>query len=493
MKKKARNAASFFRQFKSGSASIKAKSKKVYINITNKVEKRPVQSFLITLLMLLGLIIIGNIIAKPKPAEEEKTREPVVVDTYSIGGAPKISVSAQVEKEGVIQITAQTAGIVNKINVVNGQKVSKGQTLISLSTNYQGANAASVQRQLANNQAQSAKINFDSQLEIITTQRDIAHKNDSNSDDLRSIGEKSIDETKSLISTNDSILTSLENNLSQLETSNVGGTNDAAILQTKQLKSQFLSANNQAKSSLRNLEFSTNNDKAPSQISNLQKDVTLKQLDLQEKILKLNLDAANLQAKLASINESLSFPTSPFTGTIEKVHVRAAQQVTPGSLLFTVSSLGKSQTAVAYVPQNIAGGVSKLDASNMIIDNQKYEVTPVYISKEAVQGQLYAIIFTIPQEVQSLLTDKGFVDIEIPVGYSYTSTSTPYVPIDSIHQTQDKAIVFVSDNNMAIAKTVTLGQVQGNFIEVTSGLSSNDKVIISRNIVAGDPVKPKIH
>ncbi len=492
MKKKARSAASFFRHIANGSASIKTKSKSVYLNIVHKVENHPVQSFLVTLLLLLGLIVLGNLITKPKTAEEEKAKEPITVDTYSIGSAPKITVPAQVEKEGVIQITAQTAGIVNKVNVVDGQKVNKGQPLISLSSNYQGANAASVQRQLAGVQAQNAKVVYGAQQEIIAKQREIAQESATNSDDLRSIGEKSIDETKSLISLNDSILASLDSNLTELETTNIGGANDAAILQTKQLKSQFQAANNQAKSALRNTEFTSAKDKAPANLSSLQKDIALKQLDLQEKTLKLNLDAANLQVRLAQISESLFFPTSPFTGTVEKVHVRAAQQVTPGTVLVTISSLGKSQTAVAYVPQNTAGSVSKLDLSYLTVDKQKFEVTPIYVSTEAVQGQLYAIIFPIPKEAQNLLTDKGFVDIEIPIGYSYTSAATPYIPLDSVHQTQDKAIVFVITNGQAEAKTVTLGQVQGNFIEITSGLNSNDTVIISRNIVSGDSVKPKV-
>jgi len=492
MKKKARSAASFFRQIKNGSASIKVKSKKIYTNIISKVEGRPVQSFLLTLLLLLGLIVLGNLITKPKTAEEEKAKEPIAVDTYSIGSAPRITVPAQVEKDGVIQITAQTAGIVNKINVVDGQQVKKGQPLISLSSNYQGANAASVQRQLAGVQAQNAKVVFDAQQEIISKQREIAQESATNSDDLRSISEKSIDETKSLISLNDSILTSLDTNLTELETTNVGGANDAAILQTKQLKSQFQAANNQAKSALRNTEFASNEDNAPARLSDLQRDLTNKQLDLQEKTSKLNLDAANLQVRLAHISESLFFPTSPFKGTVEKVHVRAAQQVTPGTLLVTISSLGKSQTAVAYVPLNTAGSISKLDLSYLTIEKQKFEVTPIYVSKEAVQGQLYAIIFPIPQEAQSLLTDKGFVDVEIPIGYSYTSASVPYIPLDSVHQTQDTAIVFVIAGGKAEAKTVTLGQVQGNFIEITSGLNQNDTVIISRNIVSGDSVKPKV-
>lgn len=485
------NFSRFASSFISKTAPLKAKSQSIYTQTAHIVEKRPLFSFFGVLLFLLLAIILGNFITEPKPVEEAKTKEPIAVDTYSVGSAPRITVSAQIEKEGVIKITAQTAGIVSKVNVTDGQSVTKGKVLVSLSSNYQGASVASVQRQLALVQAKSAKVTFDSQIEQIAKQREIAEKTDASADELRSITRESADETKQQVSLNESILSTIENNVRQLETTNVGGTNDALILQTKQLQSQFASATNQARSALRSAELQADENKPPSQLSSLTKDVTLKQLDLQEKTSKLNLEAANLQVKIAQVNESAFFPTSPFTAVVEKVHVRVGQQVSPGASLVTISSSAKSQTAVAYVPQKIASSVSRLESSFLIIDDQKYEVTPIYVSQEAVLGQLYAIIFPVPGPVRDNLTDKGFVDVEIPVGYSYTSSAVPYIPLDAIHQTQDKAVVFIIKDQKAEDKTVTLGQVQGNFIEITSGLSTNDTVIVSRNIVASDSVKPK--
>ncbi len=448
-------------------------------------------AFFFLLLILFISIAIGSFITKPKPQDEEKTKEPIVVETYSIGSAPKITVSAQIENNGIIQISTQTAGIVNKVNVKEGQSIQRAQTLISLSTNYQGANASSVQRQLASIQSQTAQITYLAQKDIITKQREIAEKTDANSDEIKDITQKSISDTKELVSLNDSILSTLSANLAALEANNIGGANDTLILQTKQLQSQFLSITNQTKSFLRTSELQEDENKPPMQLSNLQKDTVIKQLDLQEKTLKLNVEASGLQVKLAQINESLMFPASPFAGTIEKVHVRLGQQVAPGVPLVTISSKGKSQTAVAYVPQNIAAGISKLNPSYLVVENKKYEVIPSYISQVAVNGQLYAVIFALPQEIGTTLPDKSFIDVEIPVGYSYTSSTVPFVPLDSVYQTQDKAVVFVIKDEKAEGKTVTLGKIQGNFIEITSGLEANDTIIVSRNITSGDFVKPK--
>jgi hypothetical protein len=44
-------------------------------------------------------------------------------------------------------------------------------------------------------------------------------------------------------------------------------------------------------------------------------------------------------------------------------------------------------------------------------------------------------------------------------------------------------------NNKALARKVTLGDVYGEYVEVTQGLYDNDIVILDRNVVAGDSVK----
>jgi hypothetical protein len=69
----------------------------------------------------------------------------------------------------------------------------------------------------------------------------------------------------------------------------------------------------------RTTEQQAANDKAPALLSNLQKDVTLKQLEVQEKTLQLNRDVAKLQVNLAYVNEALMYPASPFAGKVEKL------------------------------------------------------------------------------------------------------------------------------------------------------------------------------
>ena len=213
--------------------------------ILKYAKKRPLSAFLALLAILLLFIIGGKFLTKPKeqPTTSEVKAKDVTV--YSIGSVPLVTVQAQVEKSGTIKIVAQTSGIISQINAAVGQNVSGGTTLVSLSTNYQGGNATSIQRQIAARSYQNVVDTEGLQKDLIGKQRDLANKGADNAGQLRDITNRSLDETRSLISLNNDIISTLNGNINTLQANNVNGANDTLILQSKQLLSQFTSANNQ--------------------------------------------------------------------------------------------------------------------------------------------------------------------------------------------------------------------------------------------------------
>lgn len=471
--------------------SIKNRTKIVRKRTLTFVDKRPFATFLVVLGIVFILIVISNIIGNIKPKTEEQPVPVKEVQTYQVGSVPTIKVQAHVEKSGVITITALTGGVVQKIYKENSEHFTRGQTLVGLSSNYQGGSLFSLQRQLAQTQYDNVIGTFDNQKETLKQQRELAEKNDANADELRTITDKSLSETRDLINLNETILSSIDQNLANLEQTNVNGSNDALILSTQQLKSQFLAATNGAKQGLRNAEFQASGDKQPAQLSNLQKDLALKQLDIQEKMLEMNREVNRIQLNIARVNEGLMFPTAPFSGTVERVFVKVGQAVSPGTELMVLGQDAEDDpiTAVALVSADIAGRVSELDKSTIHIDSKtSYAAFPSYISNEAVNGTLYAIYFPIPDTYSATVTDTGFISIDIPIGYSDTASFIPYVPIDAIYQTRDQNFLFIAENGAAASRAVSLGQIYGNYIEITSGLHNGDQVLLDRTVVAGDKV-----
>src|SRR5688572_4783209 len=93
------------------------------------IRRRPFTAFLLSLGLLLALIVLGNIFKAPV----RETPEPDIVKDVTVltlGQTSVIKTSGQVQKQGVVQISAQSAGVVSKIHVSEGDLVKKGDSLV---------------------------------------------------------------------------------------------------------------------------------------------------------------------------------------------------------------------------------------------------------------------------------------------------------------------------------------------------------------------------
>lgn len=468
--------------------SVKNKLKTTYRYVGARIERNPLRSFFTMLVILFVLITLSNVLRKPS-VEKKETKTPTKnVNVYHIGTAPTIHLQGQVEKSANITVNALMGGIVQEINVTEGQQVARGTNFIWMTNNYQGGNTFSLMRQQAAIQYQNVLDTYDTQKDLINKQRDSAEKNRSNTEELRKITDASIADTESLISLNSSIVDSLDANINNLSSSNNNGSNDQQILAAKQMKSQYVSAINQLQSGLRGAKYQVNTDNPPTKLSDLQRDIALRQLDLQQKALDLSKEVSRIQLQIAQVNESTMHPVAPFSGVVQRIYVRVGQFVSPGTPLVSMSGDGGSLDVVVYAPKQIASDISKFETSSLKIGNKTLSVLPSFVSTEAIQGSLYAIKYSVPTEYASSLTDKGYIDVELPIGYPDTSATIPFVPIESVYQSRDEAYVYVNEKGIAKTRKVTLGEVYGSYVQVNGGLKTGDSVIVNRNIINGDHV-----
>ena len=451
------------------------------------IQKKPFTSFFSVLLIFLLLMIAGNVLFSPKPEKEKNLNTVKAVETYKLGGAPRINVLGKVEKSGVIKIVSQMPGIVSNINVYEGQAILNGTNILSLSSNYQGGNALSVARQIASTQYSTAKENFDLQKDVIIKQRVVANKNKENGNLLKDITAQSAISTKELFTLNNSIVDTMEANIKYLESTNIGGVNDSAILQSKQLISQFQSAMAQTNASFRNLEVSVNENS--DDISNLNFEVALKQLEIQEKSLNMSLELSRLSYNAALINEANMYPSSPVSGTVNKIFVHLGDSINPGTPLANISANNQHVKIVAYVPENVAKNISNFEPSTILIGKKTIEMIPTFVSKDATSGVLYSVVYDLDDSFASALTDSTYVNISIPIGVADTTNISPFIPLDSVIQTQEEAYVFVVDKGKAKSIKINLGQIQGKYVEVISGLPKDSEIIMDRNVIEGDKIK----
>lgn len=455
------------------------------------VDRNPNRSFYIAIAILVALIVASNIIGAPKVAPKKDKAVVKQVQLYSIGTAPKMRVLAQVEKSGVITVSALAPGVVSYINPTLGSRVGRGQNLLGLSSNYQGGNTASLSRQLAQTQYQHAVDTQQIQKDIIGSQRELAQKADTSADQMRAITNASIGSTRDLVALNTEIIAGLDASIASLVSTNVAGSNDALILSTKELKSQFLAGLSAAKSGLAMAELTSPDGTTAAILSDLGRDTATRSLDLQEKMIALGLEIAKIQLSIAQVVEGMMYPAAPFAGTIERIFVHVGESVNPGMPLMEISGdpATKPTVAVAYVSGDIARTVSKIEMSTVIINStESFHALPMYVSTQAVSGTLYAVYFAILPEYAGRVANDGYVTVELPIGYMNTTASVPYIPIDSVYQTKDANYVYVDRDGLATSVSIDLGNVFGSYVEVKKGLSASDKVIINRNVIAGDKV-----
>jgi len=475
------------KKIKNISNKIVSSLSKIKAGFVHNITKKPVLSFSIAIFLLTALILGSNLLYKPTSTAEVKT--PIKnVAVYRIGKAPRLNFQAKIEKKGVTTIAAQSGGIVQNIYYKEGDSVNKGVWIVGLSTNYQGGNVASLQRQIAQKQFDTINSSYDTQKDIIAKQRDLANKSNDNSDEIRSLTDQALSGFRDQLSLNEDILNTVNTNLDVLEKTNTNGNNETLILQTKQLKGQYMAAVDQLESTIRTSEYQIGTDNPPSQLVDLNKDIALKQLDLQEKALDLSKEVSGLSLKIAQISESLMYPSTPFSGKIEKIYVRTGQLISPGTPLALLSGTTQNNVAVVSLSASLAKPISKLEPSTVVIGNHEVQLLPSYVSQEATDGQLYSVFYTLPNEYCSDITDGQYLSVSIPIGYPDTGSTIPYVPIDVISQTQEETILYVAANGKAEYRKIEIGDVFGRFVEVTKGLNNGDVVILDRTVVSGDSI-----
>ena len=118
---------------------------------TGLLTRRPTLSFIVLVALLFGIIALGHHLRTPKDQGEPAPAEKKEAALFDLGrDTAFLAVPAEVKKESLIDIVALTPGIVSNIFVVPGKSARAGQTLLSLTGDYQSG-AAEIQKQIARN------------------------------------------------------------------------------------------------------------------------------------------------------------------------------------------------------------------------------------------------------------------------------------------------------------------------------------------------------
>lgn len=194
--------------------------------------------------------------------------------------------------------------------------------------------------------------------------------------------------------------------------------------------------------------------------------------------LRYRLDEAKVQMKLARLDLKRSKVKSPFSGVVSEKFIEKGKFIRPGESLLEIMDIS-SVLAKIYVPVQKIKYLKRGDQVTVRLDA---------IPKRVFQGRVRTLGLeadpksrSFPIEVLINNPDRELLPgmmarIQIE---QESSNNQIVIPRHVVMQRSEGSIVFVIDNNIAKLTKVSLGKtVKGN-VQILSGLSTGDKLVIS--------------
>lgn len=222
------------------------------------------------------------------------------------------------------------------------------------------------------------------------------------------------------------------------------------------------------------------------ELTETEEDIALENLKKEKEIRKTTLENSRLNLELALRNDAVLRPKSGFAGTITSIAVRPGQFVSAGETLATLSAVGQASTLEALLPSETAWLLDPTKPASLGINGQTFPLTPLYLATQENEIGLYSAVFSLPTEAAALLTNDRYTDISVML---QSREGRVLLPLDSIFQDNNRAWVMAEEDGLVRSKSVTLGNIFGNYAEVQEGIAPGTHVILSRGLIEGEAVK----
>ena len=178
---------------------------------------------------------------------------------------------------------------------------------------------------------------------------------------------------------------------------------------------------------------------------------------------KLNLDRTEIRAS--------------FDGVINKRDIRLGTLVTPGTAIMDVLDIQKVRVNI-FIPERDVLKVANLEETDIILTkNRELRVKgkKLFLSQEPAAGaQAYKLQFEVDNK-EGLLRPGMFVESDIVRG---VKKGALMLPIYSVLPVGDRTFCYVEEDGVARIREVQTGIIDGDMVEITSGLTQSDNVII---------------
>lgn len=210
---------------------------------------------------------------------------------------------------------------------------------------------------------------------------------------------------------------------------------------------------------------------------------------------KLDKEKADLNLKKSHLG--LATVRAPFSGIMDKFQMRLGSLVEEGELLTSLSDISKLWVYFNVTEAEYLNYVTKFKKEGYPTLRLKMANGAIYDQP----GKFETIEADFNNETGNIAFRASFPNPDRILRHGETGTillptrltKAMFIPQEATFDILDKKFVFVVDNRDVVQmREITVGSEMEHLYVVTSGLSSNDKVLIDglRKVKNGDKIKP---
>jgi RND family efflux transporter MFP subunit len=196
--------------------------------------------------------------------------------------------------------------------------------------------------------------------------------------------------------------------------------------------------------------------------------------------------------KFEEAEKQLSYTkiTAPIAGTITKKIVEVGKYVKEGDPVASIVDVSRlrvkvnvSESSVYYLHTS-----DKAKITTDIYPGITFEGKISFVSPRGDDTHNYPVEIEIINSAKNPLKAGTFVNVEVGIGSSSTAL---YIPREALQGSIKDAKVYVASNGKALLKNIVIGRGGNESLEVLSGLTENDKVVVSGqvNLTDNRPIK----
>lgn len=182
--------------------------------------------------------------------------------------------------------------------------------------------------------------------------------------------------------------------------------------------------------------------------------------------------------------------TAAIAGTITKKIAEVGKYVKEGDPVASIVDVSRLKVKVNVSEANVyylhTGDKAKITTD--IYPGMTFEGKISFVSPRGDETHNYPVEIEIINSAKNPLKAGTFVNVEVGIS---SSSAVLYIPREALQGSIKDAKVYVAANGKALLKSIVIGRGGNESLEVLSGLTENDKVIVSGqvNLTDNRPIK----